>query len=68
MVTGIKRLCSVEKKCQQVSLYSENGDFTDMDSAVCQVVSANVRNFMFCTYRIKILGMQNASSFFSKLK
>ena len=48
MVTGIKRLCSIEKKCQQVSLYSENGDFTDMDDTMCQVVSANVRSFMFC--------------------
>ena len=64
MVTGIKRLCSVEKTCQQVSLYSENGDFTDMNDTVCQVVSANVRSFMFCTYRITLLDIKNVTLFF----
>ena len=44
MVTGMKELCAVEKKCQQVSLYSENGDFTEMDNTVCRVVSADVSN------------------------
>ena len=44
MVTGMKELCGVEKKCQQVSLYSENGDFAQMDNTVCRVVSADVSN------------------------
>ena len=44
-VTGIhnKGLCDVGKTlCRRVSLYSQDGEFTDMDNTTCRVVTAEV--------------------------
>ena len=48
-----KGLCDVEKMpCLSVSLYSEDGDFTQIDGTTCKVVVAevydiNINNFLF---------------------